>query len=264
MHGVLLDTSTPSGGSIPWAAVALGILTIVYIAFVRPLKKKQQKDPLARPGDSMLAQQRAMERDMTALLVEYEQMMRTMTAQLETRVVKLEVLLADADARIAALKAGVNAAPPAPAKDVQTPALRLGHMRLGGTQIDSRAPDSSHTLSSDIGFIEEQPAPPHGEVYALADEGLSYRQIAQKLDRPYGEIELIVALRPKSLKLAGTEEDAPTTNQSDAFTPASIRLNDSSTPSQRSTTVPGDHPVEAPGSTSRSNHGGAKNRKRNR
>ena len=40
--------------------------------------------------------------------------------------------------------------------------------------------------------------PRHAEVYALADEGRSPAEIAARLDRPNGEIELILALRPKA------------------------------------------------------------------
>ncbi|MDB5295355.1 MAG: hypothetical protein JWO31_1338, partial [Phycisphaerales bacterium] len=67
MHGVLLDTSAvPPNTS--WAMVVLGLLGLIYFKFVRPQKRK--KDPLARPpAGAALAQQRSVERDMTALLV---------------------------------------------------------------------------------------------------------------------------------------------------------------------------------------------------
>ncbi len=39
--------------------------------------------------------------------------------------------------------------------------------------------------------------PRHAEVYMLADQGRSSRQIAQQLQRPEGEVELILALRGK-------------------------------------------------------------------
>ncbi len=37
----------------------------------------------------------------------------------------------------------------------------------------------------------------HRQVYALADQGRSAAEIARQIDRPYGEIELILALRPR-------------------------------------------------------------------
>ena len=36
----------------------------------------------------------------------------------------------------------------------------------------------------------------HGPVYALADRGLGAGEIARELNRPRGEVELILALRP--------------------------------------------------------------------
>ena len=38
--------------------------------------------------------------------------------------------------------------------------------------------------------------PQHQQIYDWADQGFTSRQIAQQLQKPYGEIELILALRP--------------------------------------------------------------------
>ena len=183
MHGVLLNTSTDGS---QWIAIIVAILTVIYIAFVRPMRKNK-KDPLERkPGDALLAQQRAAERDMTALLLEYEQMMRTMTSQIETRVAKLEVLLKDADERLQQLKAATGGLPAEPAK----PAVaRAGVLDLSP-------------------LLAQSEPPRHQDVYTLADQGLSHRQIAQRLDRPYGEIELILTLRAKSGELDSVGRDA--------------------------------------------------------
>ena len=180
MQGVLLETTSaePTG---QWAAIILGILTLIYLIFVRPMRKGKKKDPLARtPVDRNLSQHRAVERDMTALLVEYEQMMRKMTTQLETRVLKLEMLLQEADQKIATLSAA--------------PSIPLS------SNIDSSRDDSGIGFGASAfpqAFVlrPENVEPQHVDVYALADAGMSYRQIAQKLDRAYGEIELILKLR---------------------------------------------------------------------
>ena len=42
---------------------------------------------------------------------------------------------------------------------------------------------------------ETPPDPRHGEIYALADQGRSSKEIARQLNRPNGEVELILALR---------------------------------------------------------------------
>lgn len=195
MHGVLLNTSTDGS---QWIAIIVAILTVIYIAFVRPMRKNK-KDPLERkPGDALLAQQRAAERDMTALLLEYEQMMRTMTSQIETRIAKLEVLLKDADERLQQLKAATSDLP----ASVAQPAVAKG----GGLDLTP--------------LLAESEPPGHQDVYALADQGLSHRQIAQRLDRPYGEIELILTLRSKSIDPVGRdaqqgENELPDTDRPD-------------------------------------------------
>ena len=160
---LLLDLSlTHLDGFQKWSLVCAAALTIVY-AVMRPLKKR--KDSLAHPATMSLAGQREVEKQMTELLVELEQMARQMTAQLETRATKLELLIAQADERLVAL-------------------------RRAGAELDSPAPIES---PSDVAHL---PDPRHAAVYDLRDQGLSARQIAQRVGKPYGEIELILALRP--------------------------------------------------------------------
>jgi len=155
MDGYLLDLTNLDPFQ-KWAIVCAAALTIVY-AVMRPWRKR--KDPLARPPLSLSAQ-REVEKQMTELLVELEQMARQMSAQLETRAAKLELLIKDADQRIAALQAA------GPTADLLPPAS-----------------------------LALPPDPLHAEVYDLAGQGHSARQIAQRLGRPYGEIELVLALR---------------------------------------------------------------------
>jgi hypothetical protein len=143
-----------------WAAVILAILTILY-ATLRPMFRK--KDPLDKPaGFGSLAQQRAVERQMQNALVEMAEMARQISAQIDTRAAKLEALIREADQKIAAMKAqDSNGSPPA-----------------SSLPLDAPAQD-----------------PRHAQVYALADQGHSCNDIAQRLNRPSGEIELILALR---------------------------------------------------------------------
>ena len=156
MDGYLLDL-THLDTFQKWAIICAAVLTVVY-AVMRPWRKR--KDPLARPPVSLSAQ-REVEKQMTELLVELEQMARQMTAQLETRSAKLELLIKEADERIASLQASPSGAAAA-------------------------SPVPSLTLPPD---------PLHAEVYELSSQGHSARQIAQQLGRPYGEVELVLALR---------------------------------------------------------------------
>jgi hypothetical protein len=183
MHLTLLETTTPGRDpATTWIAIAVGILTVVYVTLVRPLRQKKTKDPLEQPPvRTSLAQQRAVERDMSNLLVELSEMARQMTAQLDTRAAKLELLLKEADDRIETLRSmGGN---PAGSATGSTAADRLE-----GVIQEARA-----ALGPSLS--EQKIDPRHAQVYDLADEGHSPQEIARRLDRPSGEIELILALR---------------------------------------------------------------------
>lgn len=159
MDGYLLDLTHPDSFQ-KWAVICAAGLTILY-AIMRPWRKS--KDPLVRPPIS-LSTQREVERQLTDLVVELEQMARQMTGQLDTRAAKLESLIREADAKIAMLR------------ELGSPA--------------SRCPPAGIVCDA-----PDLPDPRHAEVYELADQGRSARQIAQQLERPYGEVELILALR---------------------------------------------------------------------
>lgn len=162
MDGCLLDLSQIEPFQ-KWALVCVAALTILY-AVMRPWKKR--RNPSARPIGFSPAAQREIEKQMTELIVELEGMARQMTAQLDTRSAKLEMLIKEADSRIAALERG-NATPPSPANSAETPA-------------QSVIPDSRYM-----------------QIYDLAEQGHSPRQIARQLSRQDGEIELILALKAR-------------------------------------------------------------------
>jgi hypothetical protein len=146
-----------------WAAIGLTIATVMYAVVIRPFFRK--KDPLSKaPAYASLAQQRSVERQMQNVLVELSEMSRQITAQLDTRAGKLEALIREADEKIAAMKSAQSSPLFPPARiDIPDP-----------------APISD---------------PRHAQIYALADQGRSSMEIAQQLNRPSGEIELILALR---------------------------------------------------------------------
>jgi len=173
---VLLELpSQPSTNT--WILVALAAITIIYVAFVRPMVKTK-KDPLdKKPGQASLAQQRSVERQMQSLLVELSEMARQISGQLDTRAAKLEILIKEADEKIAALKSAGGAAPPTPAAEFAIPAA---------------APHIKPTEPSDL--LDAR----HAMVYALADQGRTAHEIAHEIGRPSGEVELILALRQRT------------------------------------------------------------------
>jgi hypothetical protein len=191
MHQQFLAVGSTPDDSTYLIAIGLGAFVLIYLTILRP-KMRGKKDPLEKqPFRSGMAQQRALERDMQSLLVEYEQMIRNMTSQLDTRASKLELLIKEADEKLAALRAA--SAGPATfgsATPVSAPAGDSGAAVETEAAI-ARATDLTPTPRRD----PTGPDPRHAEVYALADQGLSPRDVARKLGRPNGEVELILALR---------------------------------------------------------------------
>jgi hypothetical protein len=164
----LLQPNLPADNSTTWLLVGLAMLTIMYV-IIRPMMRRR-RDPLEGGSSSPFrlspSQQRQVEQQMSSLLVELAEMARQVSSQLDTRSQKLEVLIQQADERIEALgRAG------------QAPATGRPTLRLAAT--------------------DEGPDPRHTQVYDLADQGLNSRQIADRLGRASGEVELILALRPK-------------------------------------------------------------------
>jgi DNA-binding NarL/FixJ family response regulator len=157
-----------------WIAPLIAIAATAYVLYRSRMRLK--KDPLFRlPAANSLSQQRSVERQMQNLLVELSEMARQVTAGLDTRAAKLDALIREADEKIARLTALLRAASPeqsngatsAPAAPVPPPPCAY------------------------------EPDPRHVEVYTLADQGQTPSQIAGQLNRPNGEIELILALRPR-------------------------------------------------------------------
>jgi hypothetical protein len=147
-----------------WVALCVGAIAVSYLM----LRSRKKKDPLRKTPSMSLSQQRSVERDMSNLLVELSDMARQISGQLDTRAAKLELLIKEADEKIAALRSTASAA--AGPANVFEPVASI--------------PD-------------EMLDPRHAEIYRLCDQGRSAHEIAQQLDRPSGEVELILALRPK-------------------------------------------------------------------
>jgi hypothetical protein len=152
--------------AMQWGVYAVGALTILYVVLRPSLRKK---DPLAQANPKLsMAQQRSVEREMSNLLVELSDMARQISGQLDTRAAKLEALMQEADKKIAELKR-----------------LETTHHEPEIKPLESKAVP----LRDDARY---------SAIYDLADAGHSAQEIAQQLDRPRGEVELILALRAPS------------------------------------------------------------------
>lgn len=133
--------------------------------------------------------------------VEFHEMAREATAKLDNKIRILEHLIRDADARIARLQSVGEWLDRSAQLDVDSNAASGGSASqspdadFGGNLANEPRGAASTTalFSGDDAFVSQ----PYGEIYALADAGHSSVKIASRLNRPIGEIELILGLRPK-------------------------------------------------------------------
>jgi hypothetical protein len=181
---ILLDILTREQQG--WVALVVATLSCGYLLFKNRFRRK--KDPLERTPFSSLSQQRTVEREMQNLLVELSEMTRQMNAQIDTRAAKLEQLIGQADERIATLRnTDVGPAASSGGKTEQAAPVEIAAPRPV-IPIAQPLPEDSAPAESDSR---------HAEIYSMADDGRDAREIAARLNRPSGEVELILALRPR-------------------------------------------------------------------
>lgn len=176
MFPLLSAISFSRDESTQWIVLAVGVLATTYLV-MRGRAKGRRKDPFERPAAFGVSQQRQIERDVGNLMVEMLETARQMTAQLDTRAARVEVLIRQADERLAALKTATAAG-------------------AAGQSIVAKTDAPPAEAEAVPARPETPPDPRHADVYALADEGRSPHEIARHLNRPNGEVELILALRP--------------------------------------------------------------------
>jgi hypothetical protein len=190
MPPTLLNAILDDAGK-QWLAIGAALFLIVYFV-IRPMGKRKQ-DPLDKMGtrSSPMATQRSVEREMSNLLVELSEMARQVTAQLDTRATKLELLMKEADEKIETLRA-LQASAPSSSSSPLPPTAPSAALRQSVAEREALMQPLETPLSP-----PPEPAidPRHAEIYALADQGRTPVDIASRLGRPSGEIELILALR---------------------------------------------------------------------
>ena len=192
---ILLVTNPPISEQTIWIVVGSAGLVVLYL-LMRPRK---QKETMARVPSFPLHRQREVEEQMSNLLVELSNMARQITAQLDTRAARLELLIKEADEKLAALHSAGRFVPSIAREDV---APQVDESDLPGRTALAEAPSSTEATIDPPTPTAVPPSPPaidsrHADVYSLADGGRSAAEIARLLSRPTGEIELILALRPR-------------------------------------------------------------------
>jgi len=172
------------------------IFTTAMVAWTRRRLTRKPLNPRAatRQRAAELKQRNNAEGDIRDLLLELEQAAREITAQLDTRYRKLELVMRDADNRIAELRrlsgtrGSANAATP-----VSTSRLDI---IVGDEDVE---PASATVPTSATVSASTRTVAPRGNdferVCALADQEMAARDIAARVQRSLGEVELMLAMR---------------------------------------------------------------------
>jgi hypothetical protein len=155
------------------ARTVIGVTANFKRGTIRALRYMMRSAPRGKEaslnGDNPVEQQQStrtdVEGEVQALLTELAEMAKQISSQLDARAARLEVLIRQADERIE---------------------------RLSAMPKDQRSRFDDDSVHGGTDRAK------YAEVHALADEGLAPHEIAQRLDRPKGEIELILALRKQS------------------------------------------------------------------
>ena len=150
----------------PWLLIAAGAISLGVILLLITLLLRQRDPKTDRSRHVTPAQQRTLERDVSNLIAALSEMAQEVGTRLDERAIRLEKLIREADELANRLE-----------------------------RLPREAPEPARV----------SPAPPetdsrHVEIDTLADQGRAMTEIAQRLSRPKGEVELILALRPSVVR----------------------------------------------------------------
>lgn len=171
---------------LPGALMAFGVLVLIMI-MIRMLKRNLSRNAPAQEGTPRERIERiraeASARSPTeSFQADAEELTRRLGAILDNKAARLELLIEEADDRLAKLdRANLGAS-------VQTRPVEhdAGAFRATVPEPVRAAPPPP---------AEAQIDPTQRQIYDLADSGLGPVEIAQRLDQPIGQVELILNLR---------------------------------------------------------------------
>ncbi len=168
------DGTGVAPGQLVALAGALLCLTLVMRSTFRRIRRtRQQPRSTAREMYADLQGESEAKRDLEQTMLELDQLARQIHGRIDTKFAKLEAVIRDADERIDKLS-------------------RLVSEAKGRSTVDVTVDDNGSTPP------RPEPNGRHAAVYQLADDGLKPLQIAEKVGKTTGEIELILALRKTS------------------------------------------------------------------
>lgn len=181
----------------------IGLTIIMLSTFRRTQRSRNSSGPSVKEQFAAKKNISAARKDAERVTLELDRFARHTMGQLDTRFTKLQEVIRQADERIARLEELEGSAVARPAGHAEG-----GKDTLGGNDglygPTGRMVPPSKTMP--IGHVGSTIAPPVEQeassqvkaartVYRLADEGLALQAIAERVGRPAGEVELMLALR---------------------------------------------------------------------
>lgn len=180
--------------------IVVGLMGMMLIIF-RLLKKNsknrrshrsaQNPPPTPQPMSTHTSVSKASRDQIEQLMSDAEELTRRLAAHMDNKAAHLETLLAQTEDRIVELERLIADAVAHTGNDQAKDQQQASASDHQGFSDGLPVAPHDHPQREESGAVD----PLHRRVYALADEGCSAIDIARKLDRPTGQIELILALR---------------------------------------------------------------------
>lgn len=172
---LIAEASAVSTTQIVILALAAAGLTAVMLSTRRRIRSSQRLDNVpARQRYARLTEQSEARDDVQEVMLELDKLSRHIHGQIDTRLARLEALIRDADQRIAKLSQ-----------------MRDAPQATGGVDVRLDREEPAVSEKNREGIDDRR----FSHVYRLAETGLPPAEIAQKVGKTVGEIELMLALR---------------------------------------------------------------------
>lgn len=172
--------------------ITAGVGVLIFILFKN--LRKNRKRAVARskhsPRDRIDEIQTRVSgmNDMHGMTARAQESVQTLITQLENKAARLELLLDKTEARIAEFDAKIDQLASSSSSQPSAPSPRAPGLTM-------QSPPLAEPCSPEDSPLDPPLDPLHQRVHALADQGLDSIEIARQVNRPTGQIDLILALR---------------------------------------------------------------------
>jgi hypothetical protein len=193
----------------PVAILLAAAFVLIVFTRRRMLRRQKKNVMVSTPPPAAAIQPREMYDQLNLLMSELVTLSRQINGEIDTRCARLNILLREADQKIAQFEK-LHGLPPSrldgPLADggaeFKSPAAKNQQIARGYNDLSKQnrpMPSSAENLTP--GQIDDNDQT--RQILELAKTGMSPLAIAKTLDRPVGEIQLILAINNKNVSRAG-------------------------------------------------------------